>query len=196
MRLIEGGPEDDGGRTACAELSRRSGRRHDRVVIRSLDRSRARGALGFLEPAHQILYLLGERLRHVGFKDIAKLFADRPQNVAIGIDARGGKVQVSGWTEDSNIAALDLAHRLEKLGARLVIYTDIARDGVLEGPNIEATRQMIENTELSVIASGGVSSVADVRHLAGLNHSRLEGVIIGKALYEGRIKIEEAFDAG
>jgi phosphoribosylformimino-5-aminoimidazole carboxamide ribotide isomerase len=129
-------------------------------------------------------------------KFVQQALADRPQNVAIGIDARGGKVQVSGWTEDSNIAALDLAHRLEKLGARLVIYTDIARDGVLEGPNIEATRQMIENTELSVIASGGVSSVADVRHLAGLNHSRLEGVIIGKALYEGRIKIEEAFDAG
>jgi phosphoribosylformimino-5-aminoimidazole carboxamide ribotide isomerase len=124
---------------------------------------------------------------------VKRALADRPQNVAIGIDARGGKAQVSGWTEDSNIAALDLANRLEQLGARLVIYTDIARDGVLEGPNIEATRQMIENTELSVIASGGVSSVADVRHLAELNHCRLDGVIIGKALYEGRVEIEEAF---
>jgi phosphoribosylformimino-5-aminoimidazole carboxamide ribotide isomerase len=124
---------------------------------------------------------------------VKQALADRPNNVAIGIDARGGKVQVAGWTEDSNIAALDLARRLENLGARLVIYTDIARDGVLEGPNIEATRQMIENTELFVIASGGVSSVADVRHLAELNHSRLEGIIIGKALYEGRVEIEEAF---
>jgi phosphoribosylformimino-5-aminoimidazole carboxamide ribotide isomerase len=124
---------------------------------------------------------------------VKQALADRPNNVAIGIDARGGKVQVAGWTEDSNIAALDLAHRLQELGARLAIYTDIARDGVLEGPNIEATRQMIENTELSVIASGGVSSVADVRHLAELNHSRLDGVIIGKALYEGRVEIGEAF---
>jgi phosphoribosylformimino-5-aminoimidazole carboxamide ribotide isomerase len=73
-----------------------------------------------------------------------------------------------------------------------VIYTDIARDGVLEGPNVEATREMLENTDLSVIASGGVSSIADVRHLAELDHWRLDGVIIGKALYEGLIQIEEA----
>ena len=68
--------------------------------------------------------------------------------MAIGIDARDGKVQVAGWTEDSRIAAIDLARRLQELGARLVIYTDIARDGVLEGPNIEATREMIENTTI------------------------------------------------
>lgn len=124
---------------------------------------------------------------------VKQALAERPLNVAIGIDARDGKVQVAGWTEDSRITALDLACRLQDLGARLVIYTDIARDGVLEGPNIEATRQMIEKTELSVIASGGVSSIADVRHLAELNHPRLDGVIIGKALYEGRVELEEAF---
>src|SRR5438876_11239434 len=91
--------------------------------------------------------------------------AGQPHNVAIGIDAREGNVQVSGWTEDSHIAAIDLALQLQDLGARLVIYTDIARDGVLEGPNVDATREMLENTELSVIASGGVSSIGDVRHL-------------------------------
>jgi len=117
---------------------------------------------------------------------------EQPHNVAIGIDAREGNVRISGWTEDSHLAAIDLARRLEDLGARLVIYTDISRDGVLEGPNIEATREMLENTELAVIASGGVSSIADVRHLAELDHWRLDGVIIGKALYEGRFEIEEA----
>ena len=116
----------------------------------------------------------------------------RPQNVAVGIDARDGNVQVAGWTEDSHIAAVDLARKLQDLGARLVIYTDISRDGVLEGPNVEAMKEMIENTDLSVIASGGVSSIADLRHLAELDHGRLDGVIIGKALYEGRIQIEEA----
>ncbi|HEY2381459.1 MAG TPA: 1-(5-phosphoribosyl)-5-[(5-phosphoribosylamino)methylideneamino]imidazole-4-carboxamide isomerase [Terriglobia bacterium] len=116
----------------------------------------------------------------------------QPHNVAVGIDARDGNVQIAGWTEDSHIAAIDLARRLQNLGARLVIYTDIARDGVLEGPNIEAMKEMLDHTELSVIASGGVSSIADVRQLARLDHKRLDGVIIGKALYEGRFEIEEA----
>ncbi len=123
---------------------------------------------------------------------VKEALTERTHNIAVGIDAREGNVQVSGWTEDSHIAAIDLARKLQDLGARLVIYTDIARDGVLEGPNIEATKEMLENTDLSVIASGGVSTVADVRQLSGLHHWRLDGVIIGKALYEGRFQIEEA----
>jgi phosphoribosylformimino-5-aminoimidazole carboxamide ribotide isomerase len=117
---------------------------------------------------------------------------ERTHNIAIGIDARDGKVQVSGWTEDSNIGAIDLAKRLQDVGAHLVIYTDIARDGVLTGPNVVATKQMLDYTELSVIASGGVSSLADVQHLSELDHWRFDGVIIGKALYEGLIQLEEA----
>ena len=116
----------------------------------------------------------------------------QPHNIAVGIDALDGNVQVSGWTEDSHIRAISLARKLQDLGARLVIYTDISRDGVLEGPNVDAVREMLESTDLSVIASGGVSSIADVRHLAELDHWRLDGVIIGKALYEGRIEMEEA----
>ena len=123
---------------------------------------------------------------------VKNALAKHSGRMAIGIDARDGYVQISGWTEDSQIGAIDLARRLQDAGVRLVIYTDISRDGVLEGPNIEATRQMLENTQLSVIASGGVSSLQDVHRLAEINHSRLEGVIIGKALYEGRIRIEEA----
>ena len=117
---------------------------------------------------------------------------ERPQSIAIGIDARNGNVQVSGWTEDSNIGAIDLAKRLQDLGAHLVIYTDITRDGILTGPNVAATKQMLDNTKLSVIASGGMSSLADVQHLSELNNARLDGVIIGKALYEGLIQLEEA----
>ncbi len=123
---------------------------------------------------------------------VKQALAERTHNVAIGIDAREGNVYVSGWTKDSNIGAIELAKRLQDLGAHLVIYTDIARDGVLEGPNVEATREMLESTELSVIASGGVSSITDVRNLSELDHWRLDGVIIGKALYEGLIQLEEA----
>jgi phosphoribosylformimino-5-aminoimidazole carboxamide ribotide isomerase len=118
--------------------------------------------------------------------------AQMPQNIAIGIDAREGNVKVSGWTEDSNIGAIELAQRLQDLGAHLVIYTDIARDGILTGPNIEATKQMLNSTDLFVIASGGVSSISDVDSLSQLGHPRLDGVIIGKALYEGLIQLEEA----
>ena len=123
---------------------------------------------------------------------VKNALVERMHNIAIGIDARDGNVRVSGWTLDSNIGAIELARRLEDLGARLVIYTDIARDGVLEGPNVEATKEMLDKTNLSVIASGGVSSIADVRRLSELDNWRLEGVIIGKALYEGRFRIEEA----
>jgi len=116
----------------------------------------------------------------------------QPHNVAIGIDARDGKVQVAGWTRGSELGAIELAQKLQDIGARLVIYTDISRDGVLEGPNVEATREMLEHTEVSVIASGGVSSIGDVRHLAEIDHWRLDGVIIRKALYEGLLTLEEA----
>src|SRR2546426_4170731 len=94
---------------------------------------------------------------------VKQAITERTHNIAIGIDARDGNVQVSGWTEDSNIGAIELAKRLQGLGAHLVIYTDISRDGVLTGPNIDATKEMLASTEMSVIASGGVSSIADVR---------------------------------
>lgn len=123
---------------------------------------------------------------------VKRALSEHGNNIGIGIDARNGTVRVSGWTEDSKIDATKLARKLEGLGARLMIYTDISRDGVLVGPNVDATKHMIESTGLRVIASGGISSIADLQHLSELNHSRLDGVIIGKALYEGLIRIEEA----
>jgi phosphoribosylformimino-5-aminoimidazole carboxamide ribotide isomerase len=122
-----------------------------------------------------------------------KRYGDR---IAIGIDARDGVARVSGWTETSQIGAIDLARKLEQEGARLVIYTDISRDGVLVGPNTESLKQMIDGTGLNVIASGGVSKLEDVRTLAAIRHSRLDGVIIGKALYEQLLTLEEALEVG
>jgi len=122
-----------------------------------------------------------------------KRYGDR---IAIGIDARDGVARVSGWTETSQIGAIDLARKLEQEGARLVIYTDISRDGALVGPNTESLKQMIDGTGLNVIASGGVSKLEDVRTLAAIRHSRLDGVIIGKALYEQLLTLEEALEVG
>jgi phosphoribosylformimino-5-aminoimidazole carboxamide ribotide isomerase len=123
---------------------------------------------------------------------VKQALRDSPDRIAIGIDAREGTVRVAGWTKESNIGAIELAQKLEAFGARIVIYTDIARDGVLDGPNVEATLDLIENTGLSVIASGGVSTIADVRRLGTIDQPRLNGVIIGKALYDGRFQLEEA----
>jgi len=123
-----------------------------------------------------------------------KQYGDR---IAIGIDARDGIAKVSGWTEDSQIGAIELARRLEQQGARLVIYTDIARDGVLVGPNMDSLSDMIDGTGLDVIASGGVSNLDDVQRLAAVQrpgNRRLNGVIIGKALYEQLLTLEEALE--
>ena len=116
--------------------------------------------------------------------------------IAIGIDARDGIARVSGWTEDSKVGAVDLARRLEGEGATLIIYTDISRDGVLTGPNISSLHEMFDGTGLAVIASGGVSRIDDVRALSEMKHPRLDGVIIGKALYEGLVKLQDALEIG
>ena len=111
--------------------------------------------------------------------------------IAVGIDARDGTVRLHGWTIDAALTALDLAAQLEGQGVELVIYTDISRDGELGGVNVEATGQMLDATGLRVIASGGVSGRSDIENLQELGHPRLEGAIIGKALYEGRIDLGE-----
>ena len=114
------------------------------------------------------------------------------ERVAVGIDARDGTVRLNGWTRDAGLAAVDLAAQLERKGVRRVIYTDIARDGLLGGVNVDATERLIEATDLQVIASGGVSSRQDIERLVALAHERLDGAIIGKALYEGTVDLREA----
>ena len=112
---------------------------------------------------------------------------DFPGCVAVGIDARGGKVAVEGWAETSEMTALDLARRFEDAGVAAIIYTDIARDGVLAGLNLEATAMLARAVTIPVIASGGLASLDDVRVLLHPDYARLEGAIIGRALYDGRL---------
>ena len=110
-----------------------------------------------------------------------------PGRVAVAIDARDGFVAVEGWAETSTVKAVDLADRLEDAGAAAIIYTDIGRDGVMQGPNIEATVALADRLSTPVIASGGVSSMDDLQALKKAAADLLEGVISGRAVYDGRI---------
>ena len=113
-----------------------------------------------------------------------------PGRILVGIDARDGLVAIKGWEEITTINAKDLAQRLEIVGVAGIIYTDINRDGMLVGPNIEATSEMVHNTTIPVIASGGVSSIDDIKKL--LKIKKLWGVITGKAIYSGSLNLKEA----
>ncbi|MCB1530273.1 MAG: 1-(5-phosphoribosyl)-5-[(5-phosphoribosylamino)methylideneamino]imidazole-4-carboxamide isomerase [Rhodospirillales bacterium] len=115
-----------------------------------------------------------------------------PGQIAVGIDARKGLVAVEGWAEASDITAIDLAQKFEDCGVETIIYTDIDRDGTGEGLNMDSTRQLAQNTKIPVIASGGVGSLEDVRAVRAAESTGIEGVIIGKALYDGRIDAAEA----
>jgi len=110
-----------------------------------------------------------------------------PGRVALGIDARGGMVATEGWAEVSTMPAVDLARRFEDAGAAAIIFTDIERDGMLGGVNVDATLGLARAVRVPVIASGGVASIADVEALAKVAGQGIEGVIIGRALYDGRI---------
>lgn len=114
------------------------------------------------------------------------------ERIVAGIDAKNGMVAVEGWGKISDITASDLANRMKEYGILHVVYTDIARDGMLSGPNVDYTKKLTDETGLDIIASGGMSSMEDLKELY---NAGIHGAIIGKALYENRIDLEEAIDA-
>lgn len=125
--------------------------------------------------------------------DLVRRACERyPGKIAVGLDARDGLVAVEGWTEVSSRPAVELARELAAFQPAALIYTDISRDGVKTGLNLEATRVMAEQVQIPVIASGGVSSLEDIRALKPLESSGVIGVIIGRALYDGSIDLAEA----
>ncbi len=117
---------------------------------------------------------------------------DYPGQVAVGLDARDGKVAVDGWAETSELSALDIARRFEDAGVAAIVYTDIARDGLLKGLNLDATIALAETISNPVIASGGLASIADIKALLAPRAAKLEGAIAGRALYDGRLDAAEA----
>jgi phosphoribosylformimino-5-aminoimidazole carboxamide ribotide isomerase len=117
-------------------------------------------------------------------KEAAKKFHGR---IAVGLDARDGKVAVQGWAETSELSALEIARRFEDAGVSAIIYTDIARDGLLQGLNLDATIALAEAITIPVIASGGLGSIDDIKALLEPRAKKLEGAIAGRALYDGRL---------
>ena len=115
-----------------------------------------------------------------------------PGRVAVGLDARDGKVAVAGWAETSELGALDIARRFEDAGVAAIIYTDISRDGLLKGLNLDAAIALAEAVDIPVIASGGLASLADVKALLEPRAKKLAGAIAGRALYDGRLDAAEA----
>ncbi len=110
-------------------------------------------------------------------------------NLAVGIDAKNGMVAIEGWAKTSEFTAIGFARKMQELGAKTVIYTDISRDGMLTGPNLKAMEEMVKAVEIEVIASGGVKSIEDIKNLKQIGVS---GVIVGKALYTGDVDLAEA----
>ena len=117
-------------------------------------------------------------------KEAAKKY---PGRIAVGLDARDGKVAVEGWAQTAELSALDLARRFEDAGVAALIYTDVARDGMLKGLNLEATLALADAVAIPVIASGGLASLDDVRALLAPRANKLAGAIVGRALYDGRL---------
>lgn len=120
---------------------------------------------------------------------IVKIYGDR---IVVGIDAKNGMVRTKGWLLDTRIKAADLVGNIEKAGVKTINYTDIARDGMLTGPNLNGIRDLLEITNMKVVVGGGISKLEDIEKLKALEEFGLEGVIVGKALYEGTVDLAEA----
>jgi phosphoribosylformimino-5-aminoimidazole carboxamide ribotide isomerase len=122
-------------------------------------------------------------------KDAAKKY---PGKIAVGLDARDGKVAVQGWAEISELSALDIARRFEDAGVAAIVYTDVSRDGMLKGLNLDATIALADAISIPVIASGGLASIDDIKALLEPRARKLQGAIAGRALYDGRLDAAEA----
>ncbi len=159
------------------------------------------GGLRSVDDVHRVLKLGAARAivgtRAVKSPDFVKELLDRfgPEKIVLGIDAREGMVAVEGWVETSALSAMEFGHSMKSMGIATCVFTDISRDGLLTGPNLESTRQMAEQTGLKIIASGGVSSPQNIKDLKAIEPFGVVGAIIGKALYDGKINLPEALRA-
>jgi len=159
------------------------------------------GGIRDLETIYNILEMGVERvvLGSAVYKDpdfgrnCIEEFGDK---IAIGLDVKNKNIAVEGWTKEIKDPMTEIIAKFESLGLKRIIYTDVLKDGMMEGPNIEGLTEVLKNTKMEVIASGGVAAIKDILNLKKLEVKGLTGVIIGKAIYEGSIKLEEAVNVG
>ena len=144
----------------------------------------------YLEMGVKRVIIGTEAIRRPAF--VKKVCRSYPNRILVGIDARNGQVAIEGWTQSTQIDAIDLARQFEDCGVAAINFTDIHRDGMQTGPNIEETRRLAEAVEIPVVASGGVSTIQDIYNLLPLEASGVVGVITGKALYSGSLDFGEA----
>ena len=143
----------------------------------------------YLDTGAEKVILGSAAIKDINFlKDSCEKF---PNKIALGLDAKDGYLSVSGWKENSIQLTLDYLKEVNDYGASRLIYTDINRDGMKQSPNFEETSKIAENSSCPVIISGGVSSIDDIKKAKKLNNKNIEGIIVGKAIYDGDIKLEE-----
>jgi len=146
----------------------------------------------YLEMGIKCVIIGTEAIKNPAFvKKICKAY---PGQIIVGIDARNGKVAIDGWTQTTQIEAIDLARAFEDCGVAAINFTDIQRDGMQKGPNLEATQLLAEAISIPVVASGGVSSIQDIKDLLALEKLGVSGVIVGKALYSGALDLKAALE--
>ena len=156
------------------------------------------GGLRQLSDVEKLLALGASRViigtRAVSHPDFIANLLDKfgPERIVLGLDAKEGMVAVEGWVSTSSVTAIDFALQMKALGIQTAIYTDVSRDGLLQGPNLAAIKEMACSTGLDIIASGGVSSLDNIRALKELENDGVSGAIIGKALYDGKISLLDA----
>ncbi len=126
---------------------------------------------------------------------VRELVREYGEKIIVGIDARDGIVAIKGWVKGSGIDAVTFALTMQEYGVKEIIYTDISRDGTLQGPNLEALKTMASKLDISLIASGGISSLEDLKHVKGLEPLGVQGVIVGQALYTGQFSLQDALTA-
>ncbi len=117
-----------------------------------------------------------------------------PDQIVVGVDGKGGKIAVEGWAETSEVSVIELAKQFEDAGVAAILYTDVARDGMLGGVDLSGTKILAESVNIPVIASGGVAGIEDIKAIKALENTGICGVVVGRALYDGRINIEEALE--
>ncbi|MFA5389098.1 MAG: 1-(5-phosphoribosyl)-5-[(5-phosphoribosylamino)methylideneamino]imidazole-4-carboxamide isomerase [Candidatus Omnitrophota bacterium] len=128
------------------------------------------------------------------FNHFEKLVFKFNDKIVVSVDFSGGKVVKKGWQEKTDLSPMDVIKKMQKAGVKTIVVTDISADGMMKGPKTETLREILETVDISVIASGGISSLDDIKKLKALGNKNLEGVIIGKALYEGKIDLKKAIE--